>query len=184
MALTDWNNVFTQRDEDEDQFAFDLNMTSQTPLSTTLGVGSYSATLASPTTVTTGYTYSNVTGAVSAATTGGYLSTTGSGQLNWGNITSLNNTYTITASDAYANAWGVNGKTLKVNGDADITGDIKVGGVSLTERLDKIEERLGILRINEQLEEKWEKLKALGEEYRKLEKEIIDGEKVWDILKK
>jgi hypothetical protein len=73
---------------------------------------------------------------------------------------------------------------LKVIGDADIDGDLKVQGVSLTERLDKIEERLAILRPNETLEEKWDELKELGKRYRELEKEIIEKEKVWEILKK
>jgi len=73
---------------------------------------------------------------------------------------------------------------LKVIGDADIDGDLKVQGVSLTERLDKIEERLAILRPNESLEEKWDELKELGKRYRELEKEIIEKEKVWEILKK
>jgi len=54
----------------------------------------------------------------------------------------------------------------------------------LDERLNAIEERLGILRPNNDLEGRWEKLKALGEEYRKLEKEILEGESIWDTLKK
>lgn len=73
---------------------------------------------------------------------------------------------------------------IHVQGDAEFQGDIKIKGVSLNDRLDKIESRLGILRPNEKLEDKWERLKELGDEYRKLEKEIHEGEKIWDILKK
>lgn len=51
-------------------------------------------------------------------------------------------------------------------------------------RLDAIEERLGILRPNNDLEGKWEKLKALGDEYRALEKDILEKEKIWDLINK
>lgn len=73
---------------------------------------------------------------------------------------------------------------LNVTGDANFQGDIKLKGKSLTEVLDNIEQRLAILRPNPKLEEKWEKLKELGDEYRRLEKEILEGEQIWDILKK
>ena len=74
--------------------------------------------------------------------------------------------------------------TLKVMGDADIKGDLKLKGRSLSDTLDAIERRLAILKPNVELEEKWNKLKELGDEYRKLEAEIIEKEKVWSILKK
>jgi hypothetical protein len=54
----------------------------------------------------------------------------------------------------------------------------------MSDRLDAIEERLGILRPNNDLEGKWENLKALGDEYRALEKDILEKEKIWDLLKK
>jgi hypothetical protein len=76
------------------------------------------------------------------------------------------------------------GKTLQVNGDADITGELTVQGVKLSDRLDKIEERLGILRPNEELEEKWDNLRALRNAYMELEAEIKEKEKMWGILKR
>lgn len=132
------------------------------------------------------------------------LSTTLSGNLSWGQGNLFNGSYSITGAQGATTASSVlttngasglnwatlsvddnlTGATLKVKGDADFDGDIKVQGVSLSKRLDKIEERLGILRPNNDLEGRWEKLKALGEEYRKLEKEILEGEQIWDILKK
>jgi hypothetical protein len=72
--------------------------------------------------------------------------------------------------------------SIKVEGDADFDQDVKIKGVSVSERLDAIEARLAILRPNSELEDKWEKLKVLGAEYRKTEKEIIEGEQVWNIL--
>jgi hypothetical protein len=73
---------------------------------------------------------------------------------------------------------------LKVNGDAEFEGDVKIKGKSITEMLDKIEERLAILHPNPELEDKWDELKELGKRYKELEQEIIEKEKVWAILKK
>lgn len=92
--------------------------------------------------------------------------------------TSWNDTITI-ASDP-----SLTGKTLTVNGDADISGNLKVGGKDIAESLDRIEERLAILRPNEELEEKWDQLRGLRKAYMELEAEIIEKEKVWSILKK
>ena len=76
------------------------------------------------------------------------------------------------------------GNSLSVKGDADFEGDVKVKGKSLTEMFEKIEERLAILHPNEKLEEKWENLRGLREAYVELEKEIIEKEKMWAILKR
>jgi hypothetical protein len=98
-------------------------------------------------------------------TTGGYgqILTTGTNGLNWSDIPNPG---------------------LKVNGNAEFDGDVKIKGKSITEMFDKIEERLAILHPNEKLEEKWEELKELGKRYKELEKEIIEKEKMWDILKR
>jgi hypothetical protein len=74
--------------------------------------------------------------------------------------------------------------TLQVNGNADISGNLKVGGKDIAESLERIEERLAILRPNEELEEKWENLRGLRKAYMELEAELIEKEKVWGILKK
>lgn len=57
-----------------------------------------------------------------------------------------------------------------------------VGIQTLLSRLDKIEERLGIIQLNTNLEDKWNKLKQLGNEYRALEKDLLEKEKIWEIL--
>ncbi len=72
--------------------------------------------------------------------------------------------------------------SIKVEGNADFDQDVKIKGVSVSERLDAIEARLAILRPDPELADKWEKLKILGDEYRRVEKEIIEGEQVWNIL--
>jgi hypothetical protein len=75
-------------------------------------------------------------------------------------------------------------QSMSVTGNVNIKdGDININGVSLSDRLDKMEERLGILRPNPELEEDFEKLKKLGERYRKLEKKLTDQMKTYNILK-
>jgi|LauGreDrversion4_2_1035121.scaffolds.fasta_scaffold234574_3 hypothetical protein len=61
--------------------------------------------------------------------------------------------------------------------------DIKIGDHSLSEVLSRLEERLNILHHNQELEDKWESLRELGNQYRELEKELIEKEKMWKILK-
>lgn len=73
---------------------------------------------------------------------------------------------------------------LKVKGDAEIEGNLTLGGKNIGEMLSKIEERLAILHPNPELEEKWENLRALGKMYKELEQEIIEKEKIYSILKK
>lgn len=99
-------------------------------------------------------------------------------------------TYTISASsapffsnDINADALDVKGKAV-VNGSLEVKDDIKLGEHSLTDRLNKIEERLAIMNRNSGLEERWETLRKLGNEYRELEADLLEKEKIWDILKK
>jgi hypothetical protein len=61
--------------------------------------------------------------------------------------------------------------------------DIKVGGRSLMDAIDKIEERLGILHPNPELEDRWDELKELRRKYSELEKDLLEKEKMWKILK-
>lgn len=129
----------------------------------TLGSGALSTSIYSN---TYPYTISNGSGS-----TDGYVyTTTGTG------------IDTITISDwSNINSWN---NSLEVKGDANFEGDVKIKGKSLIESLEKIEEKLAILRPNEELEEKWDKLRELRKQYMELEKEILEKEKVWDILKK
>ena len=94
------------------------------------------------------------------------------------NITWQTTTSPILAVDTNSNT------SLNVKGDSYFEGDLIVKGKNLLETIDNIEKRLGILHPNKELEEKWEKLKELGEMYRSLEKEILEKENVWKILKK
>jgi acyl carrier protein len=110
-----------------------------------------------------------------SSSSGSYTWTTnGTGGYNLGNIS---------PSLSFSNNWH-NDTKLKVQGDAEFDGDIKIKGKSITEMFAKIEERLGILYPNEKLEEKWEELKKLGDAYRALEKDILEKEQIWETLKK
>jgi hypothetical protein len=109
------------------------------------------------------YVFSNT------GTPGQVYTTNGIGAASWATITADPN---------------LQGRTLQVNGDADITGELTIQGVKLSERLDKIDERLAILHPNEELEAKWENLRGLRKAYMELEAEIKEKEKMWGILKK
>jgi hypothetical protein len=75
--------------------------------------------------------------------------------------------------------------TTTNSGDVNIdANDIKLRGKSLMESLDRIEQRLGILDCDEQLEQHWDKLKALGDEYRQVKQHIEDKMKTFETLKK
>ena len=115
-----------------------------------------------------GTTYSNI-----SLNGGGY--TIGAGINTAGHVWTTSGTgspYTITSP--YQSA------KIQLNGkDADI----EVNGWSLMDTIQKIEERLNILHPKTELETEWEELRALGEQYRKLEQHIKDKQATWDKLK-
>lgn len=137
----------------------------------------YPDTITLSNTMSSGATYvtGNTSPAYGAGGSGGYVYSTGTG------IGS--GIDTITISD-YSNIGPLWNNSLEVKGDANFEGDVKIKGKSLVESLEKIEEKLAILRPNEELESKWDELRELRKRYMELEKEIIEKEKVWDILKK
>ena len=104
--------------------------------------------------------------------TGTYTLTTGTGTGN------------ISPGLTFSDTWRLPEQALNVRGDANFEGDITIKGKSILDSLEKIEEKLAILHPNEQLEEKWEKLRELRRQYIDLEKDIIEKEKIWETLKK
>ena len=89
----------------------------------------------------------------------------------------------ITLTDSYAQG------TLSVQGDADFNGDVKLKGVSLTDTLKKlddsliqIEQRLNILRVDKELESRWDELKELGDRYREMQEDLLGREHIHRIL--
>ena len=102
----------------------------------------------------------------------------------YSNVASPTFTYGSCTDTIPVSDYNVARASISVTGDAEFNGDIKLKGTSLSETLSKIEERLAILRPNEDLESRWEELKLLRQQYRELESEIIEKEKIWSILKK
>lgn len=89
--------------------------------------------------------------------------------------------YTITSGTGISNPWATSAAPkIRLDGEG---ADIEVNGLSLMDMIGKIEERLNILHPNEKLETEWEELRALGEQYRKLEQHIKDKQATWDKLK-
>jgi len=124
------------------------------------------STMASQTVVT----IPNTTYATSAGGSGGVYTTNGTHSPFW------NDTISISSHQ--------NPGTLQVKGDAEFDGDLKLKGKSLDKTLTRIEERLAILHPNEKLEEKWVKLKELRKQYQELEADILEKEKIVEILKR
>ncbi len=74
------------------------------------------------------------------------------------------------------------------------TSGITLGGTTLTEEkvkvlddikewMNEVDSKLAILKPNEALEEEWSELKELRERYVKLEKELTEKTKMWELLK-
>lgn len=123
-------------------------------------------TMASQTVVT----IPNATYATSAGGSGRVYTTNGTSSPFWNDTISISTTSTP--------------NTLQVKGDAEFEGEVKIKGKSLTDTLSKLEERLAILHPNEKLEEKWVKLKELRKQYQELEADILEKEKIVEILKR
>ena len=107
----------------------------------------------------------------------------------WLSGASGSNGYTyITNTTGTSNPWITTGtnasNTLSVHGDAEFDGDITVKGRSLSEFMDSVEQRLNILRPNPELEQEWDQLRNLGEQYRELERQLAEKDQMWQTLKK
>ncbi len=76
-----------------------------------------------------------------------------------------------------------NGK-IEFTKPTHFSGDVTIEGISLKNALEKIQERLNIITPNTKLESEWEELRILGEQYRQLEKEILQKMAVYNELMK
>jgi hypothetical protein len=76
---------------------------------------------------------------------------------------------------------------VPVSGRMELRGnqaDIVINDVSLNDTLRSIQDRLNMLRPNRELEAEWDQLRDLGEQYRDLEKQLIQKQRAWDLLRK
>jgi hypothetical protein len=121
------------------------------------------------------------------------------GAVGSGNLTSP---YTVTAgafpnvavSGGFTVGTGWNGTTgntpwlsqtsasTKINLEGE-NADIVVNGHSLVDAINQIKDRLNCLQINPKLEAEWEELRSLGDQYRKLEQQILEKQATWDRLR-
>jgi hypothetical protein len=60
--------------------------------------------------------------------------------------------------------------------------DISINGVSLMTVLQGIQERLNMLTPNRTLEAEWDQLRELGDQYRKLESQLLEKQRMWSQL--
>lgn len=122
---------------------------------------------------------SNITSAITVSNTGtsNVSVTSGTGiTIPWTTTTQSSDTHTLGPN------WN-NGTSAKIRLDGP-GADIEINGESLTDMLRNIEQRLNILKPNPELESEWEDLRKLGDQYRELENQIIQKQKMWDTLKK
>ena len=94
--------------------------------------------------------------------------------------------YTYTTSGTSGYTLSSNPSTVHIDADGLTMkegADIVVGGKSLTQAIEKIEQRLAILTPNTELESRWEQLKELRNQYIELERDLLEKEKIMKILK-
>ncbi len=103
-------------------------------------------------------------------------------------VTSTGSGYqTVPLGTISAPTWTTNTLTVPQSGRMELQGDradIVINGVSLNTTLQTIQDRLCMLQPNREVEQEWDQLRELGEQYRELEKQLIEKQRAWDILKK
>jgi hypothetical protein len=116
--------------------------------------------------------------------------------IDWSNLTpniSVNGSPVSGSPFTYSSAigaadWGTYTTPLTVNpsGQINLSGenaDILVNGISLMDKINAIGERLNLLDVNKELEQEWDQLRELGEQYRQLEEELKAKSAMWKTLK-
>ena len=87
---------------------------------------------------------------------------------------------TITNLNGHNTTWSPTNGKIKLDGQ---DADIEINGRSLMQILDGLEQRLGLLKCREDLESDWSELKALGDQYRAMVKDIEEKTQMWNTLK-
>ena len=101
----------------------------------------------------------------------------------------LSQPWVTTTNGTGSFTWANAGPTLTVqeSGRLELKGkhaDIEINGESLMSMIRGIEQRLNIMRPNQELEAEWDQLRELGEQYRALEKKLNEQGEMWNTLKK
>lgn len=95
----------------------------------------------------------------------------------------------VTVTDNTSGPWTFTDTALSSpeSGKIKLTGknpDIEIGEHSLMEILEGIRRQLGLIKLDPDLEEEFEELRKIGDEYRAKEKELHEKRKVWETLKR
>jgi hypothetical protein len=94
----------------------------------------------------------------------------------------------VTTNIAASATWSTaNTLNVPISGRMELKGnqaDIVINDVSLNDTLRSIQDRLNMLRPNRELEAEWDQLRDLGEQYRDLEKQLMEKQRAWDLLRK
>ena len=83
--------------------------------------------------------------------------------------------------------WNIGSSNTVPSAQLNLIGDnadIVINGQSLNATLSAIQERMGMLVPNPEVEAEWDQLRELGERYRELEKLCKEKSTVWNKLKK
>jgi len=108
------------------------------------------------------------------------------GTFTYGNISQANSIWTTNTTVGSSN-WSMRDSNVTPSGQLNLTGnnaDIVINGQSLNATLTSIQERMGILVPNADMEAEWDELRELAERYRELEKLCKEKSTVWNKLKK
>lgn len=102
-------------------------------------------------------------------------------------VWTTNTTIGATGSNYQFQDWNLGNSNVVPSGQLNLTGDnadIVINGKSLTATLTAIQESLGMLVPNPDMEAEWDQLRELGERYRELEKLCKEKSTAWNKLKK
>ena len=130
--------------------------------------------------MTTNITISQSLGATMASSTASNIFAT-----NWagGSVP-----YTIgPVGSTQSSVWPQTTSIANANGSVHLLGDeadLIVNGKSILKTINALEQRIGWFDLNPAVEKDWNELKQLGDQYRKLEAQIVEKMKVWTTLQK
>jgi hypothetical protein len=96
-----------------------------------------------------------------------------------GTGSSYNSPFTFSNNNVSADA-KITSSQIELNG---AKADIRINGVSLLDTLKTMQDRLNVLIPNPVLEQEWDQLRELGEQYRELEKKLKEQGDMWARLK-
>jgi len=114
---------------------------------------------------------------------GGYTTASTHGSFTISNTSGANTgPYTFNAGPNVTPWFTQSPASAKINLDGK-DADIVINGFSLVNAINSIQDRLNCLQINPNLEAEWDELRALGDQYRKLENQILEKQATWDRLK-